>query len=255
MDKFALIADNTPKAQNAIREITQKYQRLIDNDADIAIILGGDGFMLENMRLNINHPTRKIYGMNCGRLGFLMNDYIIDDLPERIAIAIEHIITPLQLNAIDDDGNQHRALALNEIVVHRDGYQAVDLSISINDGSAGIEQLIGDGIIIATEVGSTGYNLSAMGPIIPIGSNLIALTPICPFRPRRWRGALLEHHAHIHIDVNQHPKRRAHVVADSQQFNNINHVDIAKDHNSTVCVLYNQDHSLHDRALKEQFQY
>ena len=255
VQEFSLIADNfSEKAQAAKADITKKYHNNIDDDADIIVALGGDGFMLDMMRNNINN-NKKIYGMNCGTIGFLMNDYHENNLLERLENVKYYDINPLKLDAIDDNNQHHEATALNEVVVHRDSYLAIDLHIMINDGTANLNHLIGDGLIIATEMGSTAYNLSAQGPILPIGCNLLALTPICPFLPRRWRGALLNHHDKITITVNQLPKRPVNMVADNVKFNNITKATIYKNHDDHVTVLYDNGFNLHDKGLREQFDY
>ena len=182
--KFSFIASSTPDAQAAAAHLAALYGNTRQQDADVIVALGGDGFMLQTLHEQMN-SGRAVYGMNRGSVGFLMNDYSDEDLPGRIDAAVENIIRPLEMTAKDRHGATHRALAINEVSLLRQSYQAAKLQLSI-DGQVRMEELICDGLMVATPAGSTAYNLSAHGPILPLDAQLLALTPVSPFRPRRW---------------------------------------------------------------------
>ena len=215
------------------------------------VALGGDGFMLEVLHRNLA-TRRPIYGMNRGSVGFLMNDYREEGLIERVAAAEQAIIYPLSMSAVDTDGGQHRALAINDVSLLRATRQAAKLRILI-DGRARLEELICDGALVATPAGSTAYNLSAHGPIIPIDGQVLALTPISAFRPRRWRGALLSHTARVTFEILEADKRPVSAVADNVEVRNVVRVEVVEDRAIALAVLFDEGRSLEERMLAEQF--
>jgi NAD+ kinase len=215
------------------------------------VALGGDGFMLETLHRNLG-ARRPIYGMNRGSVGFLMNDYDETDLTTRIAGAEQAIIHPLSMTAIDSAGGEHRALAINDVSLLRSTRQAAKLRILI-DGRVRMEELICDGALVATPAGSTAYNLSAHGPIIPLDAQVLALTPISAFRPRRWRGALLSHQACLSFEVLEAVKRPVSAVADNVEVRSVMRVDVVEDRNTSLAILFDAGRSLEERMLAEQF--
>lgn len=252
-EKIAFVASDTPEAQDALAALVKAHGNRDLDDADVVVALGGDGLMLQTAHrlMNTNIP---IYGMNRGSVGFLMNEFTADDLPERLQAAEETRIHPLAMDAIDTNGVTHRAQAINEVSLLRQTHQTAKLRIAI-DGRERMTELICDGLIVATPAGSTAYNLSAHGPILPINSPLLAITPISPFRPRRWRGALLPDAARISIKILEAEKRPVSVSADHTEFRNIASVEIAEDQKSSNLMLFDPGHSLDERILREQFLY
>ena len=210
---IAFIASGTPDANEAQARLTARYDGVDPEAADIVVALGGDGFMLQTLHRFMN-SGKPIYGMNRGSVGFLMNEYREDDLRERIAASIPSTLHPLRMDAQDASGNEHRAFAINEVSLFRQSYQTAKLRISIDD-RVRLEELIGDGVLVSTPAGSTAYNLSAHGPILPIHAPLLALTPISAFRPRHWRGALIPDRVTVTIEVLEPEKRPVNAVADS----------------------------------------
>jgi NAD+ kinase len=197
---------------------------------------------------------KPIYGMHRGTVGFLMNEYREDHLRERLAAATESVIHPLKMRAIDDEGEVHEARAINEVALFRQTYQAARLRVLV-DGKERLPELVADGVMLATPAGSTAYNLSAQGPIIPIGAPLLALTPISPFRPRRWRGALLPDRAKVTVEVLEAAKRPVAAVADHDEVRSVRAVEISMDHSIDMHMLFDPGHSLDERILSEQFGY
>jgi NAD+ kinase len=195
-----------------------------------------------------------VYGMNRGSVGFLMNRHSIDHLPDRIATAVQNICRPLEMHTTDAAGNRREALAINEVYLFRQSYQAAKLRVVI-DGRTRLEELICDGLLLATPAGSTAYNLSAHGPILPLEAPLLALTPVSPFRPRRWRGALLPNHVTVEIEILEPEKRPVNAVADYTEVKSVTSVRVAESENSTAIILSDPDHSWSERILTEQFQY
>ncbi len=248
---IAFIAADTAEAQSALRPLAQKYGSVRPDDADVIVALGGDGFMLQTLHAFMN-TGKPIYGMHLGTVGFLMNEYGEDGLRERIAAATTTAARPLLMEATDADGKKHRAFAINEVSLLRQSYQAAKLRISI-DGKVRLEELISDGVLVATPAGSTAYNLSAHGPILPLNSPLLALTPLSAFRPRRWRGALLPAAATIRLDVLEADKRPVSAVADHFEVRTVASVAVAMDMASSVVMLFDPGHSLDERILAEQF--
>jgi NAD+ kinase len=250
MSRLHFVATAVPEAQSALANLRQLYDDVGPEKAEIVVALGGDGFMLQTLHsfLGQNKP---IYGMNLGSVGFLMNEYNEADLPERLANAERAEIHPLRMRATTAEQCVD-GLAFNEVSLLRQTRQATKLRILV-DGKVRISELICDGALISTPVGSTAYNLSAHGPILPIDSALLALTPISAFRPRRWRGALLPHHAKVRFEALEVEKRPVSAVADGLEVRNIMSVDVAEDRSTAMVMLYEAGRNLDERILTEQF--
>lgn len=249
--RLAFAASDRPEAQEARMRLAHRYGSASERDADVVIALGGDGFMLETLHRNIDQP-KPIYGMNRGSVGFLMNDYEEDDLFERIAAAEQALIHPLVMTATDVAGRQHAALAINEVSLLRQTRQTAKLRISV-DGKVRLAELSCDGVLVATPAGSTAYNLSAHGPIIPLDAQVMALTPISAFRPRRWRGALLPHAARVRFDILEADKRPVSAVADNYEVRDVCWVEVAENREISLTMLFDAGRSLEERVLAEQF--
>jgi len=252
-ERVAFVASPTPEAQAACRELSARYGDTPVEAADAVVALGGDGLMLQAAHRFIN-TGKPLYGMNRGSVGFLMNEFSTDKLIERLNAAERTEIRPLAMTAVDMFGVTHVGQAINEVSLLRQTYQAAKLAIAI-DGIVRLEELICDGVLVATPAGSTAYNLSAHGPILPIDSPLLALTPISAFRPRRWRGALVSNHARIRIEVLEAEKRPVAAVADHREFRSVASVHIAEDPESRVYMLFDPGHNLDERILVEQFRF
>ena len=250
---IAFIASDSEDAESARDTLAARYGNAAPENADVIVALGGDGLMLQTLHRFMN-SGKPIYGMNRGSVGFLMNAFSDNDLVARLNVAKLTTIHPLTMNATDVYGNAHSARAINEVSLLRQTYQAAKLQISV-DGKVRMPELICDGLLVATPAGSTAYNLSAHGPILPINSPLLALTPISPFRPRRWRGALLPNHAKIRITVLEAEKRPVSATADNVEFRFISEVDVHEDRKSECLMLFDPDHGLDERILNEQFGY
>jgi NAD+ kinase len=252
-DKIAVVASDAPEAQKAHTRLIELYGSVPTSGADVIVALGGDGFMLETLHKHM-HDRVPIYGMNRGSVGFMMNEYRERDLKQRLALAEEARIHPLAMTAIDIDGHTHESLAINEVSLFRQTHQAAKLQINV-DGRVRLAELICDGLLVATPAGSTAYNLSAHGPILPIDAHLLALTPISPFRPRRWRGALLPSEARIEIAVLEADKRPVSAVADNAETRSVLKVQVAEAREIELYMLFDRGHSLDERILSEQFRY
>jgi NAD+ kinase len=250
--RLAFVASDRPEAVEARARLAARYGDLTEDEADVVVVLGGDGFMLEQLHRNLG-ARRPIYGMNRGSVGFLMNDYGEDELVERIAAAEQAVIHPLSMTAVDTAGAEHRGLAINDVSLLRETRQTAKLRISV-DGRVRLEELICDGALVATPAGSTAYNLSAHGPIIPMDGQVLALTPISAFRPRRWRGALLSHKARVTFEVLEADKRPVSAVADNVEVRGVLRVDVMEDRSISLAVLFDAGRSLEERMLAEQFQ-
>lgn len=251
--KIAFLSNGTPKADAALAELTARYNNCESQEAEVIVALGGDGFMLQTQHEFINTSV-PVYGMNKGTIGFLMNEYVLDGLEARIEKAVQNHIHPLEMIAVDADGKEHKARAINEVSMLRQSYQAASLQIAIDD-KIRLEALICDGILLATPAGSTAYNLSAHGPILPLDAPLLALTPVSPFRPRRWRGALIPNSSRVEIIVNEPEKRPVNAVADHIEIKSVHKITIYEDQSSTGILLFDPEHSWDERILAEQFQY
>ena len=249
--RLAFVASERPEAQAALQRLTRLYGAIAAEEAEVIVALGGDGFMLETLHSVLGRGA-PVFGMNRGSVGFLMNDYAEDDLPARIAAADPTRIHPLQMDAVTQAGDHHSALAINEVSLLRQTRQSAKLRITV-DARVRMEELSCDGCLIATPAGSTAYNLSVQGPIIPIEAPLLALTPISPFRPRRWHGALLSDRARVAVEVIDPGKRPVAAVADHAEVRNIAAVEIAMDHTISLHMLFDPGHSLDERILREQF--
>lgn len=250
--KIAFVAAMQAEAQDALARLSKRYDHVTPESADVIVALGGDGFVLGMLHRYMarNIP---IYGMNRGTVGFLMNEYDEDNVLERLSKAEATELKPLKMQAWDVDGVKHEALAINEVSLLRETRQAAKLKILIDD----IERLDGmicDGALVSTPAGSTAYNLSAHGPIIPIGADVLALTPISVFRPRRWRGALLPKSAKVEFQVDEPDKRPVSATADSTEIRDVVRVVVCEDKESALTLLYDPEHNLEERILKEQFQ-
>ncbi len=251
IEKIAFVASNSPQAKKALNKLIKKYGNVDLEQADLVVALGGDGFMLQTLHRTMNLKI-PVYGMNCGSIGFLMNDFHNEDLLEKLANARPKDIYPLYMKVLDKDNISHHALALNEVSLFRSSYQAAKIEIMV-DGKVRLKELICDGILLATPAGSTAYNLSAHGPILPIDSPLLALTPISPFRPRRWRGAILHNDAKVVLTALEADKRPVSAVADNVEFKNVVRVEICEDRSKKVTLLFDPGHGLEERVLNEQF--
>jgi NAD+ kinase len=256
IEKIAFVAGESDDAQTALRRLSQAYGDTPPDAADVIVALGGDGLMLQTLHrfMNGKGASKPIYGMHRGSVGFLMNDYREKGLLERLRNAAISIVHPLQMRATDAAGKVHSARAINEVHLLRRSYQAAKLSIHI-DGKERLPELIADGVMVATPAGSTAYNLSANGPILPLNATLMALTPISAFRPRRWRGALLPDRASVTVEVLEADKRPVSAVADHTQVDDVVRVEIAMDHGIDLLMMHDPGHSLDERILREQFGY
>jgi NAD+ kinase len=250
-DRIAFVTSATPEAEAARDALARRYGNVPADEANVIVALGGDGLMLSTLH-NFMRSGKPIYGMHRGTVGFLMNEYREDALEERLAAAEETIIHPLAMRAVDGDGAVHEARAINEVSVFRQAYQMARLRILI-DGKERLPQLDADGVMVATPAGSTAYNLSAQGPIIPVGAPLLAVTPISPFRPRRWRGALLPDTAIVALDVLEPDKRPVAAVADHAEVRFVRKVEIRMDRTVSMQMLFDPGHNLDERILREQF--
>jgi NAD+ kinase len=249
--KIAFTASRADVAQTARAALVTRYGNVPMDEADVIVALGGDGFMLQTL-----HATQElgvpVYGMNRGTIGFLMNAYAESDLPTRLAAAEEAVINPLSMTATGADGTVTRALAINEVSLLRSGPQAAKLRITI-DGRLRMEELVCDGALVSTPAGSTAYNYSAHGPILPIGSEVLALTAMSAFRPRRWRGALLPKDAVVRFDVLEHEKRPVMAEADAQSVMRVKSVEIRSEPSVSHRILFDPGHGLEERLINEQF--
>jgi NAD+ kinase len=252
-DKIAFVASTHDEAEAARRDLVARYGEVKIADAQVVVALGGDGFMLQTLH-EAKSANTPIYGMNRGSVGFLMNEYGEDMLKERLASAERVVIHPLVMDATDAKGKTHSAPAFNEVSLLRQSYQAAKLKIAI-DGKVRLAELISDGVLVATPAGSTAYNLSAHGPILPLTAPLLALTPLSAFRPRRWRGALLPDRARIELSVLEADKRPVNAVADHFEVRSVVRVSVHMDTATSRVMLFDPGHSLDERILAEQFGY
>ena len=250
-NKLAFVASPSSEAQAARDKLHARYDGVDIAEADIIVALGGDGLMLSTLHA-VMDQNKPIFGMHQGSVGFLMNRYDEENLHDRLAAAKLSTLRPLEMSARDSDGKDHKALAINEVSLLRMTAQAAKLTITI-DGTQRLDELVCDGALVATPAGSTAYNLSAHGPILPIDAQLLALTPISAFRPRRWRGALLPQSAEVTLTVNEADKRPVSAVADHSEFRNVVEVGIQQSQVHEMRILFDGDQSLDERILTEQF--
>ncbi len=251
--KLCFFASEKPVAQEAMRDLKRLYGDYSVEDCDVIVAVGGDGFMLDVLRAQMG-VAKPIYGFNRGTVGFMMNDADISGLRERIAAAEATVIHPLVMTATTIDGRTETAMAINEISLFRETRQSARIRISIN-GKVRMESLTCDGVLLATPAGSTAYNLSAHGPILPISAQMLALTPISAFRPRRWRGALVPHDAVVLFEALESEKRPVSGVADNQEVRDVARVEARENRNISMTLLFDQGQSLDERILREQFDY
>jgi NAD+ kinase len=251
MSKIHFIAAKTPEAEEALRSLSALYGQTPIGQADYVVSLGGDGTLLRALHDTVNLSC-PVYGMNRGSLGFLTNPYQEGDLPSRLAKAHRVTIHPLEMIATDRGGKTYESIAFNEVSLLRQVRQAAKIKIMV-DGVERLPELVCDGIMVATPAGSTAYNLSAHGPIIPLGANVLALTPISAFRPRRWRGALLPTGAAIRFDLLDGDKRPVSATADDFEVRDVARVDVRQSGTLTTTLLFDPSHSLEERILREQF--
>ena len=249
--KIAFAANNSPAAQQALKALTERYGQNDLDDSDLIVALGGDGFMLDMLHKNQN-TDRPVYGMNCGTVGFLMNEFLVDDLEERLNAAEQEVLNPLKMVAECADGETREALAINEVSILRADAQAAKLRIWV-DGKLRLDELACDGALLATPAGSTAYNYSAHGPILPIGSDVLALTAVAAFRPRRWRGALVPKSATVRIDVLEPEKRPSRAEADARSVGNVLSVQISSEPSVSHKIMFDPGHGLEERLIREQF--
>ena len=249
--KIHFVASQVDGAQEVMASLQQRYGEHDLEQADVIVALGGDGFMLRTLHrfLPAGLP---VYGMKLGKVGFLMNRFREDELQERLGEANVVELNPLCMVAVTEAGNEAKALAINEVALLRQLNQAAHIRILVNE-SVKVEDLVCDGVLVATAAGSTAYNLSAHGPILPLGTEALALTPISPFRPRRWRGAVLPSNARIRFEILDHYKRPVSATADAQEFRNVVSVEVYEEKDITLKLMFDPDHSLEQRILDEQF--
>ncbi|MEC7489038.1 MAG: NAD kinase [Pseudomonadota bacterium] len=250
-EKIAFVAASSEPARKAYKILTEKYNHVSPNEADVIVALGGDGHMLETLHAWLHRDT-PIYGMNRGTVGFLMNEYRAGSLEKRLASAEKVNLRPLEMVVHDINGEKSNSVAINDISLLRQTRQAAKLRIKI-DHKVRMGELICDGVVVATPAGSTAYNLSAHGPIIPLDAKLLALTPISAFRPRRWRGALLPDNAVIRLDVLEPRKRPVSAVGDYTEVRDVSRVTVRASKDKSFSLLFDPEHNLEDRILNEQF--
>lgn len=251
--KRALLASAADTALGAERELRRRYDWVPLDQADMVVALGGDGFMLQTLHGMLERRRIvPVYGMNRGTVGFLMNDWSLDRLDERLARAKRFEVTPLKMEAETIDGGRFVLPAINEVSLLRETRQTAKLEITVSNRVV-LDELVCDGVLVATPAGSTAYNLSANGPILPLGSSLHALTPISPFRPRRWRGAILPESATVKFRVLEPVKRPVSAVADQREVRDVATVEVSIERSATLCLMFDPEHALDDRITMEQF--
>lgn len=249
--RIAFLASRAEPAQQALAALVAAHGQCAPEDADVLCALGGDGFMLQTLH-RYGHLRRPVFGMKLGTVGFLMNQYRADELPARLAAAEPAVLRPLEMTAITESGGRVSLLAYNEVSLLRQTRQTAHVCIELNDRER-LDELICDGVMVATPAGSTAYNFSAHGPILPLGSNVIALTPIAAFRPRRWRGAVLRSDTRVRMRILDPDKRPVSVTADSHEVRDVIEVTVRESGDQTVTLLFDPEHNLEERILNEQF--
>ncbi|MBX3581151.1 MAG: NAD kinase [Rhizobiaceae bacterium] len=252
-NKLAFVSSETEDARNAAATLVARYGQASVSDADVVVALGGDGFLLETLRETMS-TGKLVYGMNRGTVGFLMNEFREEGLRERVAAAESETIRPLEMETETRDGRQSTALAINEVSLWRQSYQTAKIRITI-DGKVRLDELHCDGVMVATPAGSTAYNLSAYGPILPLDAPLLALTPVSPFRPRRWRGALISNKATVRFDMLEPEKRPVNAAADHVEVKSVVSVTVRESKTKTATLLFDPGYSWNERILAEQFRY
>jgi NAD+ kinase len=250
--RLAFVASASDKARAACAELQERYGAVKPAEADVVVALGGDGFMLRTLHAQLGQGL-PVYGMKLGRVGFLMNRYLPEGLPERIATAHPAVLHPLEMRVTRADGSEATALAFNEISLLRQTNQAAHIEVSLN-GDVKLANLVCDGVLVATPAGSTAYNFSAHGPILPLDANVLALTPISPFRPRRWRGALLPSATSVGLRTLEPLHRPISATADFHEVRDAVEIDVRQAREQSVTMLFDPEHSLAQRILDEQFE-
>lgn len=252
-DTITFVSSDAPDAEEAAARLSARYGNTPVAEADVIVALGGDGFLLQTLRETMG-TGKKVFGMNRGTIGFLMNEYHMDALPERIRAAVSETIRPLEMQAVTTAGETITALAINEVALWRQSYQTAKIRITVDD-QLRMAELSCDGVMVATPAGSTAYNLSAHGPILPLDAQLLALTPVSPFRPRSWRGALLPNRAVVRFDILEADKRPVNAAADHTEVKGVASVVIRQSPTATATLLFDPSHSWNERILTEQFRY
>jgi NAD+ kinase len=248
---IAFTASKSPKAQKMLTDMQSRYDHVPVDKADVIVALGGDGLMLRTLHATLDRQL-PIFGMNAGSVGFLMNSFQEDNLLQRLDDAEEVTLHPLRMRAQTSDGKVHEELAINEVSLLRQTNQAAKLRITVDD-KVRLAEMVCDGVLVATPAGSTAYNLSAHGPIVPMDADILCLTPISAFRPRRWRGALIPHDSVVRFDVLEEEHRPVNATADTSEVHSITSVEIAQDRSIDLRLLYDRGHNLADRIIAEQF--
>lgn len=249
--RIAFVASSIPEAQQALESLRQRYGDLTPEEADIIVALGGDGFMLRALHRHLR-LEKPVFGMKLGTVGFLMNEYRENDLLARLDAAQMHILRPLEMSIVAESGSPSDALAINEVSLLRETKQAAKIRVFLN-GQVRIDELVCDGILVATPAGSTAYNLSAHGPILPLDSRVLALTPLAAFRPRRWRGAILRADTEIRFEVLEPYKRPVSATADAHEVRDVLEVSVRESDSQTIRLMFDPEHNLDERILSEQF--
>lgn len=251
INKIAIVHGENTKSYEIADAIKKVFTKVEPEDADLIVVIGGDGQLLHALHkyMDLNIP---FYGINAGSIGFLMNNFHMEDFLKNLENSKEAILYPLEMQAEDGNGVAHKALAINEVSIFRSTNQAAKFSIEVN-GIVRMPKLSGDGAIVATPAGSSAYNLSAGGTIVPLGSNVLCLTPICPFRPRRWQGAILPSNVTIKFDIIDSEKRPVNAVADFHEIQNVRSVMVKSAANMPIKLLFDHNHTFEDRVIKEQF--
>ncbi|MBP7721351.1 MAG: NAD kinase [Alphaproteobacteria bacterium] len=249
--KIAFHSSKKPRAQKALEELKGKYGNANPAEAEAIVVIGGDGTMLRALHTYVDHEA-PIFGMNLGTLGFLLNKHITDGLEERIKTATRFVIHPLQMDAIDKDGKPHTEVAFNEVSLLRESHNSAKIRIHIDD-KVRVPELVCDGVMVSTPVGSTAYNSSAGGPILPLDANVLPLTPISPFRPRRWSGALIHNKHEIRFEILKPVERMVSATADSKEVRDVREVVVRQARSISKTLLFDPDYSLEERISREQF--
>lgn len=251
LQRIAFVASSVPEAAEALASLVQRYGEVAPEDADVIVALGGDGFMLRALHRHLRFG-KPVFGMKLGTVGFLMNEYRENDLAARIDAAQAHTLRPLEMTTVAESGGTATALAINEVSLLRETKQAAKIRVTLN-GQVRIDELVCDGILVATPAGSTAYNLSAHGPILPLDSRVLALTPLAAFRPRRWRGAILRADTEIRFEVLEPYKRPVSATADAHEVRDVLEVAVRESDSQTITLLFDPEHNLDERILSEQF--
>jgi NAD+ kinase len=249
--RVAFVASDTDQARESLQVLSARYGQYLPADADVIVALGGDGFMLEMLHTYL-HLGKPVFGMHRGTVGFLMNSYREDDLPNRLEKSEQVELYPLRMTAQTRDGKTHEALAINEVSMLRQTRQAAKIRIFI-DGRERLNELSCDGVLISTPAGSSAYNLSVHGPVLPLDANVLAVTPISAFRPRRWRGAILPHTATVRFDMIEDDKRPVSATADREEVRDVVQVTVREDRTVKIRLLFDSEHNLQERIMAEQF--